>query len=280
MGNTKLQIGYSSCPNDTFIFEAIANQRLQTDGLSFIPYIADVEELNCMARKQELEITKMSFANWLAITEHYQLLDSGSALGRSCGPLVIAKKPFKFDDLPYMTVAIPGRHTTANLLLSLASPGACDKHEMLFSEIEDAVLSGKVDAGLIIHESRFTYAAKGLVKIIDLGEWWENKTGYPIPLGGIFIRRDIDFGITKAVNSLIRKSLEFSYSNLDLVWPYIKNLARETDDNVIQSHIDLYVNEFSFSLGEQGRTAIKMLCVKAKEAGYISSLNNDLFFIP
>jgi 1,4-dihydroxy-6-naphthoate synthase len=275
-----LQLGYSSCPNDTFIFEALASQRLRTGGIGFVPFIADVEELNQRAQRQEMAITKMSFANWLKITDHYQLLDSGSALGRNCGPLVIAKKAFDFQDLPDMKVAIPGLNTTANLLLMLASPKTTNKVEMLFSDIEAAVLNGEVDAGLIIHESRFTYAAKGLTRIIDLGEWWETETGHPIPLGGIFIRRDVDEETRKSVNALIRESLEYSYTHHDEVWPYIKELAKETDDNVINSHIELYVNEFSLSLGETGRAAINMLALKAKEAGYVSGLHHDLFFIP
>lgn len=275
-----ITVGYSSCPNDTFIFEALMNGRIKGSELDFRAYIADVEDLNRRAGSDALPVTKMSFAAWLQLTDTYQLLDSGSALGHNCGPLIIAREPFSPEELVSKRIAIPGLHTTANLLLSLAVPGAQDKQEYLFSDIEEAVLSGGADAGLIIHESRFTYATKGLVKILDLGEWWEQETGHPIPLGGIFIRRSLPLELKQKVNSLIRQSLEFAFQEPETVWPYVKSLAQETDDAVIHSHIRLYVNAYSLSLGMSGREAIALLAHKAKEAGYVSDLHDDLFVLP
>lgn len=275
-----ITLGYSSCPNDTFIFEALMHNRLGEQELDLQPFIADVEELNLLAAKGVLPVTKMSFAAWLHLSDQYQLLDSGSALGHNCGPLIIAKDDFPFSSLAAKKVAIPGVHTTANLLLSLAAPEARQKQEYLFSDIEKTVLDGEADAGLVIHESRFTYADRGLVKIIDLGEWWEQETGHPIPLGGIFVLRSLPLEVKQKINRLIRESLEFAWREPATVWPYIKSLAQETADDVINSHIRLYVNDYSLSLGESGRAAVELLARKAKEAGYVSGLHDDLFVFP
>ena len=275
----EFEIGFSPCPNDTFIFDALVNRRINVNGFQFETYISDVEDLNRKAFITELDVSKLSFGTYLKLVKDYILLDSGSALGHNCGPLLIAKTEYSLDDLPNLRIAIPGIHTTANLLLGFASPLSKNITEMLFSDIEQAVLDDRVDVGLIIHESRFTYAQKGLKKLADLGEFWEGSTGFPIPLGGIFVKRSIGRERIRKINKLIRESIEFAYANPTEGWSYIKNWAQETADDVIRKHIDLYVNDYSISLGKEGRNAIEVLFAKAKEAG-IADLSGDLFYIP
>lgn len=254
-----LTLGFSPCPNDTFIFDALVNQKINTNGLSFHTQLEDVETLNQWAMQGKLAITKLSFAAGLKVTDQYELLNSGSALGRGCGPLLIARKDIPLTEVKNLAIAIPGENTTANLLFSIAFPGAANKKIMLFSDIEQAVLNGDVDAGVIIHENRFTYQQKGLVKLIDLGEFWETKTGQPIPLGGIFIRKDIPETIRRQVDLLIHQSLQHAFAAYPVLSSYVKAHAQEMDEHVMRQHIDLYVNEFSLDLGEGGWTAIAKL---------------------
>ena len=271
-------LGFSTCPNDTFIFDAWVNSRLENDIKPFI-YLSDVDELNKMALNAKLDITKLSFGVYPEVSEHYQILDSGSALGFGCGPLLICKeKRIDLNNLPSnFSVAIPGERTTANLLLSIAYPKITNKVIMLFSEIEQAVLSGAVDAGLIIHENRFTYAAKGLHKLIDLGEFWENKTGLPIPLGCITIKRSLPEEDKIKIQELIRKSIEHAFSNPQDSSEYVSLHAQEMKPEVMKQHIDLYVNKFSISLGDDGKKAIKTLFAEGEKAGILKKAVEPLF---
>ncbi|QEH43731.1 1,4-dihydroxy-6-naphthoate synthase [Chitinophaga sp. XS-30] len=255
----QLTLGFSPCPNDTFIFDALVNQQIDSGDLRFDTQLEDVETLNQWAMQGKLAVTKLSFAAGLKVADKYTLLNSGSALGRGCGPLLIARKDIPLSDIKNLAVAIPGENTTANLLFSIAFPGAVNKKIMVFSGIEQAVLSGEVDAGVIIHENRFTYQQKGLVKLMDLGEFWETKTGQPIPLGGIFIRKDIPENIRRQVDQLIHRSLQQAFAQYPVLSPYVKAHAQEMDEDVMRQHIDLYVNAFSLDLGEDGRTAIEKL---------------------
>ncbi len=255
----ELTLGFSPCPNDTFIFDAMVNNKIDTKGLTFTTQLEDVETLNRWAIQGKLAITKLSFGVYQKVKDQYELLNSGSALGRGCGPLLIAKKDIPQEEIKNCKIAIPGENTTANLLFSIAFPEAKNKEVLLFSDIENAVLDGRVDAGVIIHENRFTYQDKGLVKIIDLGEYWESTTGSPIPLGGIFIRKDIPDEIRQQVDQLIHDSLQYSYKHYPQLSSYVTEHAQEMDEKVMRQHIDLYVNDFSLGLGEAGKAAVDRL---------------------
>lgn len=272
-----LTLGFSPCPNDCFIFDALVHKKIDTQGIDFTVIMEDVEALNIKAFKQELDITKLSYHAFLYLTNDYILLNSGSALGFNCGPILIQNSKFKIQDLDNSKIAIPGKYTTANFLLSLAYPKATNKVEMLFSEIENAVLSNTVDAGLIIHENRFTYQEKGLEKIMDLGEYWESLINAPIPLGGIVIKRNIDKKLQTTIDDLIKKSLEFAFANPESSMPFVKQHAQEMSEAVMKKHIALYVNEFSISLGSTGKNAVNTLFQKARETNLITSFHNDLF---
>ncbi|MBL7909478.1 MAG: 1,4-dihydroxy-6-naphthoate synthase [Bacteroidia bacterium] len=260
----KLTIGYSPCPNDCFIFDALIHNKIDTEGLQFEVRLEDVESLNQKALHGYLDITKLSYHAYAYALNHYILLRSGSALGFNCGPLLVHSTKFKLD-LENMKVAIPGKLTTANLLLSIAFPDLKDKKEYVFNEIENAVLSGEVDAGLIIHENRFTYKEKGLEKILDLGEYWDAMIHAPIPLGGIVIKRNLDTELQQKVNRLIKKSVEFAFANPESCMDYVRAHAQEMSEEVMKKHIALYVNDFSIDLGETGINAVKLLFDKAKE---------------
>jgi 1,4-dihydroxy-6-naphthoate synthase len=256
----KLTLGFSPCPNDTFIFDALVNQKIDTGDLEFEVWMEDVETLNQWALSGKPDISKISYGVLPPLTGSYNLLDAGSALGRGAGPLLIAKKQIPDKELRNCTVAIPGENTTAHLLFSLAYPEARIKKFMIFSEIEEAILSGGVDCGVIIHENRFTYQKKGLVRLADLGQYWEQKTGYPIPLGGIIMRKSLGSEKQQEVSRLIRKSLEYAFQHYPLLPDYVKKYAQEMEEDVMRQHIDLYVNNYSLSLGHEGRNAINTLC--------------------
>lgn len=266
-----LTLGFSPCPNDCFMFDALVHGRVDLEGLSFAETLADVEALNRAAFAGEIDVTKLSFHAYAHCADRYALLGAGSALGRNCGPLLISRRPITQDEVAEgrLRIAIPGRYTTANFLLGLAFPHAQDKTPLVFSNIEDAVLSGAFDAGLIIHENRFTYEAKGLRKIIDLGEYWEAETGVPIPLGGIAIRRALPDDVIHAVNRVVRRSVEYAFAHRDASRPYVRAHAQEMDEAVMYRHIDLYVNEFSIDLGVEGRRAVEVLFTRAHQAGII-----------
>ncbi len=273
----KLTLGFSPCPNDTFIFDAMIHGRIDTEGLEFEVFLGDVEELNRRAGVADLDITKLSYHAYAHLTEKYILLDAGSALGNNCGPLLIAKSQIPSENISDLKIAIPGKLTTANFLLSLAFPNATQKVEMLFSEIESAVLNGTVDAGLIIHENRFTYADKGLVKLIDLGEYWEQSTGMPIPLGGIVIKRNLPESILHKVNRIIRRSVEYAWANPSASEAFIAQHAQEMDPAVRRQHIDLYVNQYSADLGGHGRKAVSHLFKVAEEKKIIPIQKQAIF---
>lgn len=273
----KLTLGFSSCPNDTFIFDAMVHHRIDTEGLEFELVIADVEELNKMALNAELDITKISYHSYAYIAEKYKILNSGSALGRNNGPILISKKEISPDDVPFLIIGIPGKNTTANLLLHWAYPNIKEIKEYLFSDIEKAILDNEIDAGLIIHETRFTYKKRGLKKIIDFGEYWEKTTGKPVPLGGIIINRELSDEIQKKVDRVIRKSIDFAYANPLAGLKFIKQYAQEMDEEVMYKHIELYVNEFTKNLGKIGKESIEILLNKAVELKFINSLPKDIF---
>jgi 1,4-dihydroxy-6-naphthoate synthase len=272
---SQLTIGFSPCPNDCFIFDAMIHGKIDTEGLVFVPVLEDVESLNQKAFKGELDITKLSFHAYAHLTKPYQLLNAGSALGNNCGPLLIANSKLKVESST--RIAIPGKYTTANFLLSLAFPDAKNKIEVLFSEIENSVLNNSVDAGLIIHENRFTYEQKGLKKIIDLGEYWETLSKAPIPLGGIVIKRDRDEELKKKVDRVLRKSVEFAFANPASSRSFVKEHAQEMDEEVMYKHIDLYVNKYSIDLGIEGKRAVKLLFDKAVELGVIDKIEEEIF---
>ena len=270
-----LSIGYSPCPNDCFIFDALVHNKIDTGGIKFIPELHDVETLNKKALEAELDITKLSFHAFGYVTKDYILLRSGSALGFNCGPLLVSKKIIT-DAGQIKKVAIPGKLTTANFLLSLAFPQLKDKREYVFSEIENAVLNEEVDAGLIIHESRFTYQQKGLNKVMDLGEYWDSLIHAPIPLGGIVMKRNFDREIILKVNSLIRKSVEFAFQNPEGTMSYVREHAQEMSEEVMQKHIALYVNDFSVDLGETGRDAVNLLFKEAAKTNLFPQVREPL----
>ena len=254
-----LTLGFSPCPNDTFIFDALVNKKIDTEGLDFDVRLEDVETLNQWAMQGRLDISKISYGVLPMVLDRYQLLDAGGALGKGVGPLLIVRRPIPLDDISKCSIAIPGQRTTAHLLFSLAFPAAHHKEFMIFSGIEDAVLSGKADCGVIIHENRFTYQQKGLTKLLDLGEFWEKETGAPIPLGGIVLRRGQDPALAVKINTLIRKSLEYAFSHYPNLPDYVRDHAQEMDQQVMRQHIDLYVNNYSLSLGHDGEKAIQTL---------------------
>jgi len=267
-----LNLAYSSCPNDTFIFDAIVNRKINTGSFSFNVTLADIEELNNLALNNEADVIKISYALYPFISENYQLLTSGGALGRGVGPLVISKRKIYPDELEFTQIAIPGRHTTANLLFTLSYPKAMQKSVYLFSDIEEAVLSNEVDVGVIIHENRFTYRQKGLSKIIDLGEYWEQKVGMPIPLGGIAVRRDLSNEIKVGVNNLVRDSVLHANQYPEDTYRYVRQFAKAMDIEVMKKHINLYVTSSSVDLGNDGINAVNALMSKAKEAGYYDAV--------
>lgn len=260
----ELTLGFSPCPNDTFIFDAMVNNKIDTKGLKFNTRLEDVETLNKWALEGKLDITKLSYGVLPKVLHQYELLNSGSALGRGCGPLLIAKKPIDKENIKDCKIAIPGINTTANLLFSTAFPEATNKEILVFSDIENAVLDGRVDAGVIIHENRFTYQQRGLVKIIDLGEYWESTTGSPIPLGGIVIRKSLPTELKQQVDKLIHDSLQESFKHYPTLSPFITAHAQEMEESVMRQHIELYVNDFSLDLGEAGRAAVERLMAAAK----------------
>jgi 1,4-dihydroxy-6-naphthoate synthase len=273
----RLTLGFSPCPNDTFIFEAMVHGRIDTEGLEFDWFLADVEELNRRALEGTVDITKMSFHAYARAAAGYLILDAGSALGRSNGPLVVSRRKIWPDELDDAVIAIPGINTTANLLFSIFWPGATRKREYLFSDIPEAVLSGETDAGLIIHETRFTYHAMGLLMVADTGARWEEMTGLPVPLGGIMISRRTDGETAAKVNRAIRRSIEYAMADPRKSLEFIRRNARETDEDVTRKHIRLYVNSFSLSLGDEGRQAIEKLFAVAQEKGVTESLPGRIF---
>lgn len=254
----KLTLGFSPCPNDTFIFDALVNKKIDAGGLEFDVVLEDVETLNQWAIEGKLDCTKLSYGVLPLVLDNYLVLNSGSALGKRVGPLLISNSKYKISDVDECTVAIPGEHTTAHLLFSLAFPNAKNKIFLRYNAIEDFVLENK-GLGVIIHENRFTYEAKGLKKIIDLGDYWEQQTKQPIPLGGIVIKRAINKEVQMKMDGLIKKSIEYAYTKYPELNEYIRSHSQEMSEEVMCKHIDLYVNNYSLNLGPGGRSAIEKL---------------------
>jgi len=254
----KLSLCFSPCPNDTFIFDAMVHQKVDTEGLEFEVQLEDVETLNRLVLSGQPDISKISYGLLPKVMPDYRVLNAGSALGRGVGPLLVALKDFRDNDpeLEQATIVLPGIHTTAHMLFTLAYPMARKKIFMPFHEIEGAVLNGVADAGVIIHENRFTYQQKGLTRLADLGETWEQNTGQPIPLGGIVMRRDIDPDLMRKTDRVIRRSLEYAFKNYPDLPSFVKENAQEMEESVMRQHIDLYVNEYSLALGSEGRAAV------------------------
>jgi len=287
----KLTLGFSPCPNDTFIFDALIHHKIDTEGLEFEVAYQDVETLNQKAFREELDITKLSYHAFAYAVEDYELLDAGSALGFGVGPLLITKDKNLAETLRHhleqgirlgeslaaLRIGIPGTYTTANFLLGLAFPQLQNKEELVFSGIEQGVLDGDVDLGLIIHENRFTYEDKGLFKVVDLGDFWERTTGFPIPLGGIVVKRSLEDDIKQKINRVLKKSVEFAFANPKSGLDFIRTHAQEMSEEVMYKHIELYVNEYSKELGSEGRKAIAYLFDNALALKLIPNTDKKLF---
>ncbi len=279
-------LGFSPCPNDTFIFDALVNRKIDTKGLSFEVMLEDVQTLNRWAIEGRLDISKISYGALPLMLQHYRVLPGGGALGKGVGPLLISRQPAatgdnKVPDIDDYTIAIPGENTTAHLLFSLAFPKAKKKIFKVFNEIEDFLLNtppeaGKT-AGVIIHESRFTYQKKGLVKLLDLGDHWEKQTGNPIPLGGIVIRRRFDPAIQSQVNALIRESIAYASGNYPALAPYVVQHAQEMEEEVMRQHIELYVNPYSLDLGTDGKMAVKRFIEISGKGKNTEAITEDIF---
>jgi len=270
-------IGISPCPNDTFVFYAMLNKKIDTFGVNFNMKMADVEELNRLVLNSEIDISKISFHAYAYAAANYVMLRSGGALGKSNGPLLISRHKVNATEINNCKTAIPGMLTTANMLLSIAKPELHDKHEYLFSEIEKAVLTQEVELGLIIHESRFTYQQLGLQKVFDLGLWWENEFQLPLPLGGIAAKRNLGKETLDILNRIIRNSIEYAYQNSDEVLRWVKKFAQSLDENVILNHIALYVNQYSIDVGEEGIKAVNQLFGKAADLNIIKRVEQNIF---
>jgi 1,4-dihydroxy-6-naphthoate synthase len=274
-----LTLAYSPCPNDTYVFAALTNGLLD-DAPDVRVHLADIEELNNSAARAQFELTKVSYGAIPFLMERYRILPSGGAVGRGCGPLLVARpaeSPPLFADFARRRIAIPGERTTAFMLLQLALGARPKVVQMRFDRIIAAVASGEVDAGLIIHESRFTYRDAGLIAIADLGEWWENMTVLPIPLGAVVVRDDVDSEQVQRVDAAIRRSLAFARANEAAVMPYVREHAAEMNDDVMRAHIELYVNEFTEDLGETGRNAVRALFARAHTARILKAESEPRF---
>jgi 1,4-dihydroxy-6-naphthoate synthase len=276
----KLTLGFSPCPNDTFIFDALIHHKIDTEGLDFEVFFDDVETLNQKAMRGELDITKLSFHALAYVLDQYALLDAGSALGFGVGPLLICKNKEltrQHTLQSELRVGIPGKFTTANFLLGIAYPELTNKEQLVFSEIEDALLKEKIDLGLIIHENRFTYSDKGLHKVVDLGNYWEGLTGCAIPLGGIVVNRNLPEDIQQKVNRVLRKSVEYAFENPKSGLDFIRQHAQEMEEKVMYKHIELYVNQYSIDLGPEGRKAIDTLFTMAQSKGIIPEITQNIY---
>ncbi|MBF0538783.1 MAG: 1,4-dihydroxy-6-naphthoate synthase [Nitrospirae bacterium] len=267
--SNQLSLGFSPCPNDTYMFYALVHGRIDTGGLGFTPNIRDIEALNLAAFGGELDVTKVSFHAYGLLRDTYRLLRSGAAIGRGCGPLVVSLRPTSMEALVGKRIAIPGRYTTAWLLLQLYDPDfARNVVVMPFHTIMDAVRDSQVDAGLIIHESRFTYADHGLKLVADLGQWWEQTYALPLPLGCIVAKRQsVDEALAQRVGGYIRESILYANAHPQEALDYIKGYCRELSEVCIRGHIDLYVNDLSLDMGQEGQRAVDVLLQLAQERG-------------
>ena len=264
-----LSLGYSPCPNDTYMFNAIAAGRVGIDGYTFSPQLHDVETLNRMALDGKLDVTKLSFYAWLTVKERYRLLSSGTAMGFGCGPVLIAKRAIDRQSIGKCRIVLPGRWTTGHLLFRLYAPEADQRIFTTYDRIFEMLTSGAADCGVIIHESRFTFEAAGFRALVDLGAWWEETTGMPIPLGGIAARRDLGGDLIEGIDGAVRSSITRAMAAPSDALPYIRKYAQEMDEDVLAAHIRTFVNDFSLDLGERGRQAIDTLERMALDAGIL-----------
>lgn len=272
-----LKLAFSTCPNDTFMFDGLVNQRIDTGSLWFSLHLADIEELNESAESAIPDITKISIAAFAGISGKYELLLSGAAIGFGNGPLVVSKHKIYPDELNDVSIAIPGERTTANLLMSILYPEAKKKQVFLFSDIEEVVLEHEADAGVLIHETRFTYEKKGLRKVCDLGQEWEQHTGLPVPLGGIAIRRSLGQQLKTEINHKLGESVRFAMQNPRVPLDFMKKYAQDMNEEVMYKHVDLYVNEFSVAVGDQGKRSVETLLEKGFEAGILPEAKKPVF---
>jgi len=272
-----INLGFSTCPNDTFMFDAMVNHKIDTKGFTFNNTMVDIKDLNQKAFEGLLDVTKLSYHAYAYLRDEYILLDSGSALGHNCGPLLISKTKMEPEEVGGKSVAIPGKFTTANLLFSIAYPHEEDKKVMLFHEIEKAVMTGRVDLGLIIHENRFTYQAKGLHKVMDLGSFWEDSYHYPIPLGGIAAKRSLGQEKIETLSQILSQSVQYAFDHPTESQDFVLEHAQEMDPEVVRQHIELYVNQYSVSLGENGKAAVKKLFQVGTDKGLFSVNDKSIF---
>jgi 1,4-dihydroxy-6-naphthoate synthase len=273
-----LSLGFSPCPNDTFIFYALTHRRVDWGPLVLNPFLADVELLNQRARQHTLDITKVSINAVAHLLDEYWLLRTGGALGRGCGPVVVARTACSLADLRDQPLAIPGRLTTAHLLLQLHGEHRGDRVEMSFDRIMPAIVSGEVAAGVVIHEGRFTYADLGLHLVLDLGSWWEQHTGLPLPLGGIVMKRALGADAAKRMEHMIRASLRYAYEHRDEARDYIAEHAQEMEPAIIRQHIDTFVNEYTMDLGTEGQQAIRYLVEAARREAGMAPVGSSVFW--
>lgn len=275
----QLTLGFSPCPNDTFIFDALVNKKIDAEGFDFEVVLEDVQTLNTWALEGRLDVSKISYGVLPLIIDKYVMLNSGGALGQGVGPLLIAKNEIKdLSIVDHFSVAVPGVNTTANMLFSFAFPNAKNKKFFVFDRIMDAVLNEEVDAGVIIHESRFTYKDRGLINLMDLGDYWEQQTNAPIPLGGIIIKRSFDRGVQQKLQRLIKRSIQYSLEKYPEISSYVSSHSQELSEDVMRKHIDLYVNDFSMDLKDKGRDAVqKFLEVYANSNAAKAIHTNDIF---
>lgn len=273
----KLSLGFSPCPNDTYIFHALVHGLVDTAITFADPLLEDVETLNLWAMQAKLDITKLSFHALGHVLDEYCVLNAGSALGRGCGPLLVAAEQVDFEKAEDLRVAIPGKYTTAAMLFQMFAPRCTELVEMRFEQIMASVANKDVDVGVIIHESRFTYAQEGLVCLADLGQWWEETSGLPIPLGCIAAKRNLGDTVIAEVDRAIRTSLEMAYDDPQACLPYIRRYSQEIDEKVVQDHIGLYVNDYSLELGEEGRQAVEVFLERGREAGILPNTTSRIF---
>jgi len=274
----QLSLGFSPCPNDTFIFNHLVKRSGENSGIEFMePSLEDVETLNRWALESRLDVTKISFHALGHVLDEYCVLQSGSALGRGCGPLLVAAAGTTLEDLTDGSIAVPGTYTTAAVLFRMFRPESRNLVEMRFEQIMDSINRGDVAAGVIIHESRFTYHTRGLICLQDLGQWWEKISGLPIPLGCIAARRNLGPEILSEIDNQIKVSLEKAFSDPQQCMDYIRRNAQETDERIIKSHIKLYVNEFSLTLGQEGRAAIEVFLSRGRGAGILPEQKHPVF---
>ena len=277
----KLTLGFSPCPNDTFIFDALVNRKIDTGSLEFDPVLADVQTLNEWALDGKLDITKLSFPAFFRSLDNYTLLNAGSAIGKGAGPLLVAAGPDPMDEdgINNAPILLPGANTTADLLFSFAYPNAKNKQHIVFSAIEDAVKEGRADLGVIIHESRFTYEQKGLHKVADLGAVWEERTGLPIPLGGIAINQSVKRNVALQVDELIRQSLEYAFARYPFLPEYVKEHAQSMEEDTMRKHIDLYVNDYTRDMGNAGRNAVENLQSIFMQINHMVPAEEEMLFL-